>query len=72
MRVRGFYRDIILLSVFLSLIFVSVVTLYQYYTTGDETSLYLGFALVGLIVFVAFARYRFVVDYIGTLWKKWK
>ena len=65
MSVRGFYRDIILLSVFLSLIFV--VTLYQYYATGDETSLYLGLALVGLIVFVAFARYRFVVDYIGTL-----
>jgi hypothetical protein len=72
MSVKGFYRDIILLSVMVSLIIGSIITFYYYFTTHDETSLYMGLVFIFVIVFGAIARYRFLIDYVGTLFKRWR
>jgi hypothetical protein len=72
MSVKGFYRDLILLSVTIGSIIGLIITLYYYFTTYDETSLYLGLGFLLLMAFGAFARYRFVIDYVWTLWKRWR
>jgi hypothetical protein len=72
MSVERFYRDLILLGAMVSLIFISILVLYYYFTTFDERFLVLGLVFIGLILLGAIFRYRFVVDYVGTLLKKWR
>ena len=61
-------KDLMTLSMISSLIFVSVVTFYHYFTTYDTKYFTWGLILASLAVIVAFARYRFLIDTVGTLW----
>jgi hypothetical protein len=70
MSVKGFIKDYMILSVMVSLIIGSIMTLYQYFTTHDEISLYMGLVFIFLIVFGAIARYSFLLDYVWTLLKR--
>lgn len=72
MSVRGFTKDLIYLYVMIGLIIVSILTLYYYFTTNDETTLYMGLALAGMIVFVAIAKYRYWADTVMTRVRKWR
>lgn len=72
MSVKGFIEDYMILSVMVSLIIGSIITLYYYFTTHDETSLYMGLVFIFLIVVGAIVRYRFWADTIMTLVRKWR
>ena len=62
MSVKGFTKDLQYLYVMVALILVSIVTLYLYFTSYDESVLYSGLILIGLIVFVVIAKYRIWAD----------
>ena len=72
MSVKGFTRDLMFLSVIISLIIVSGFTLYNYFTTYDTNFLIWGLIAVILTVFSAISRYRFLIDYVWTLFKRWR
>ncbi len=64
MSVKGFYKDMLILSTLVGLIISAVYTLYFYFTTNDVKYLYFGLLFTFLATFGALARYRFVIDYI--------
>jgi len=72
MSVKGVIKDLLYLYVMVALIVVSILTLILYFTSYDESVLYGGLILIGLIVFAAIAKYRFWVDTIMTLVRKWR
>ena len=72
MSVKGVIKDLLYLYVMVALIVVSILTLILYFTSYDETFLYMGLVFILLIVFGSIARYRFWVDTVGPLWKRWR
>ncbi len=72
MSIKGFYKDLLALGLLISIPIVLVASLYSYFTTNDATYLYLGIGIAILMVLGAIAKYRFFVDYVWTLIKKWK
>ncbi len=72
MSVKGLVKDLMILSIIISLITFTAYTLYAYFTTLDVKYLYLGLLLGVLTLFGALARYRWLFDYIKTLFDKWR
>ena len=71
MSVKGFLRDIMFLNIIIALVFITVLTFYIYFTTNDAMYLVWGLITAFLTVLGGFARYRFLVDYLWYLWKRW-
>ena len=71
MSVRGFLRDTMLLNVIIALVFIAVFTFYYYFTTNDVKFLVWGLIAAFFAVLGGFARYRFLVDTVWRLWKRW-
>ena len=71
MSIKGFLKDLTILNALVSLFFVSGIILYYYFTTYDPKFLVIDLFLAFIGVFGALARYRFLVDYVWTLLKKW-
>jgi hypothetical protein len=69
---KGLYRDLTILSIVVFLLAASGFTLNSYMTTFGYKYLVIGLVMAGLGVLGAIARYRFVWDYLWTLWKKWR
>jgi hypothetical protein len=72
MSVKQAYKDFLTLTTILGLIVVLAVVFYEYFQTNNVRMLYLGIVIVLLIALGTIARYRYVVDYIWTLFKKWR
>lgn len=72
MSVKQVIKDFILLGALSGSIIVLVFVLYQFFQTGDVKMLYFGCFVVLFIVLGALARYRYVTDYIWTLFKSWR
>ncbi len=72
MSVRQAYKDFLILTTVLGLIVVLAIIFYDYTQTYDVKMLYFGIVIVVLIVLGTIARYRYVVDYIWTLLKRWR
>jgi hypothetical protein len=70
--VKGFLKDLAILSAIIWVIFFSGFMLYLYFTTDDPELLYLGVFLLFIGVFGALARYRYIIDYVWTLLRKWR
>jgi hypothetical protein len=72
MSLRQAYKDYLTLFASFGLIIMLILVFYQYLQTNDEKMLYFGLAIVLLAVFGVIARYRFVLDYVKTLFESWK
>ena len=72
MSVKGAYRDWLTLGLAIGIPIALIMTVWSYLTTHDERTLYFGIVAIAFMVFGVIARYRFVVDYIWTLFKKWR
>jgi hypothetical protein len=72
MSIRQAYKDLLTLSVIIGLPVILIVVFYQYFQTNDEKLLYLGIAIVLISVFGVIARYRYVLDYVKTLFESWR
>ena len=72
MSVKGAYRDWLTLGLAIAIPVTLIMTVVSYLNNNDENVLYVGIGIVVLMIFGAIARYRFFVDYIGTLFKKWR
>ena len=66
------YRDILIFGLIIIVPFILFGALYRYLITQDVRLLYLGIILVFIELFAALAKYRFFVDYILTLVRRWK
>ena len=72
MSVKGVIRDLLILSTLIALLVTIVVLAYSYFASRDAKFLYIGLFVGCLLILGAIARYRFVIDYVWTLLKKWR
>jgi hypothetical protein len=72
MSVKQAYKDLLTLSAIIGLPLILIVVIYQYFQTNDDKLLYLGIAIVLISVFGVIAVYRYVLDYVKTLFERWK
>ncbi len=72
MSLKGAYRDLLTLSLIISIPIILIITFYLYFTSYDTNFLYIGLAVAMFLVLGAIASYRFTLDYVKTLFEKWK
>ena len=72
MSLERAYKDYLILSLIVAIPLVLIGIFYRYFTTHDVRLLYLGIIVLVILLFGALARYRFFVDYVLTLLRKWR
>jgi membrane associated rhomboid family serine protease len=72
MSVKGALRDFLVLGALIAGLIVFIISVYEYFVTNKVEFLYVGLSLVIITVLGALVRYRFLVDYLGPLLKKWR
>ena len=72
MSIKRFVGDMLILDALLASVIIAIVTLYQYFITDDENMLYFGLFFIVMAFLGIFVRYRFIIDYVWTLIKKWR
>ncbi len=65
-------KDLLVLSAIISLVVALIGILILYIQSHDANLLYMGLIIAFIIVFGVVARYRFILDYIKTLFERWK
>ena len=72
MSVKGFIKDMLILDATIASFLLAIITLYQYFSTSDEKMLYLGLFAIFMTFLGILVKYRFLIDYVWTLMKKWR
>jgi hypothetical protein len=66
------YKDYLILGLIIFIPALLIGIFYRYFTTHDVRLLYLGVIVLVIMLFGVLARYRFFVDYVLTLLRKWR